>query len=60
MMSTLHGILHGIKWIMFHGHLDYFFKNHLLDRPNNQETLALQNLRTIGLFYFIMYEDPHD
>ena len=21
---SLHGILHGIEWIMFHGHLDYF------------------------------------
>ena len=22
--KSLHGFLHGIKWIMFHGHLDYF------------------------------------
>jgi hypothetical protein len=21
-MESLHGILHGIKWIMFHGHLE--------------------------------------
>jgi hypothetical protein len=24
---SLHGFMHGIKWIMFHGHLDYFHKS---------------------------------
>jgi hypothetical protein len=28
-MYNLHGFLHGIQWIMFHGHLDYFQKPHL-------------------------------
>ena len=25
-MQSLHGFLHGIKWVTFHGHLDYFQK----------------------------------
>ena len=25
-MEHVHGFLHGIEWIMFHGHLDYFEK----------------------------------
>lgn len=24
------------------------------------ETMALRTLKTIGLFYFIVYEDPHE
>jgi hypothetical protein len=31
---SLHGCLHGIIWIMFHGHLDYFQKSPLGGRPN--------------------------
>ena len=38
---------------MFHGYLDYFQKQ-------NQETMALQTLTTVDLFYFIMCEDPHE
>ena len=30
------GFLHGIKWIIFHGHLDYFQKPPLEGRPNNK------------------------
>ena len=33
-MQSLHGFLHGIERIMFHGHLDYFQKPPLGDRPN--------------------------
>ena len=60
-MQSLHGFLHGIKWIMFHGHLD-FFKNHLLEvgLTQNQGTMALQTLTTVGLFYFVMSEDPYE
>jgi hypothetical protein len=38
------------------------FKNYLLevDLTQNQETMALQTLTTIDLFYFIMCEDPHE
>ena len=38
------------------------FKNHLLEvgLTQNQETMALQTLTTIDLFYFIMCEDPHE
>ena len=47
---------------MFHGHLDYFFKNHLLEvgLTQNQEIMALRTLTTVGLFYFIMCEDLHE
>ena len=37
------------------------FKNHLeVDLTQNQETVALRTLPTVGLFYFIMVEDPHE
>ena len=32
--KSLHGFLHGIEWIMFHGHLDYFQKPPLGGRSN--------------------------
>ena len=35
-MLSLHGFLHGIKWIMFHGHLDYFQKSLLGGRSNTK------------------------
>jgi hypothetical protein len=37
-------------------------KNHLLKvgLTQNWETMALQTLTTIDLFYSIMCEDPHD
>ena len=35
-MQSLHGLLHGIEWIMFHGHLDYFLKPPLRGRPNTK------------------------
>ena len=43
-----------VTWIIF--------KNHLLEASltQNQETMALQTLTTIGLLYFIMCEDPHE
>jgi hypothetical protein len=53
------GFLHGIKWIMFHGHLDYFQKPPLGGRPNmKSETLAFRNLTIVHLLYFIMCENP--
>ena len=39
------------------------FKNHLLEvgLPQNPwEAVALRTLTSIGLFYFIMCEDPHE
>ena len=33
---TLHGFLHNIKWIMFHGHLDYLQRPVLGGRPNTK------------------------
>jgi hypothetical protein len=35
-MQSLHGFLHGIKWIMFHGHLNYLQKTSLGDKPNTK------------------------
>ena len=35
-MSSLHGLLHDIKWIMFSSHLDYFQKPPLGGRPNTK------------------------
>jgi hypothetical protein len=34
--KSLHGFLHGIEWIMFHGHLDYFLKPPHEGRPNTK------------------------
>ena len=47
------------KWIMFHGYLDCFQKSPLkVGLTQNQETMALRTLIIVGLFYFIMHEDP--
>ena len=53
-MESLHGFLHGIKWIMFTVTWTTL-QNHLLevDLTQNQETMALRMLTTVGLFYFI-------
>ena len=34
--KVYHGFLHGIKWIMFHGHFDYSQKPPLGGRPNTK------------------------
>ena len=38
------------------------FKNHLMEvgLTQKQETMALRTLTNVGLFYFIMCENPHD
>ena len=40
----------------------FIFKNHLLEvsLTQNQETMGLQTLTTIDIFYFIMCEDMHE
>ena len=46
---------------MFHSHLDYFQKSPFeIGLIQNEETMAFQTLTTVGLFYFIMCEDPHE
>ena len=35
-MSSLRGFLHGIKWFIIHGHLDYFQKPPLGGRPSTK------------------------
>ena len=59
-MWSLHGFLHGIKWIVFRDHLDNF-KNHLLEvgLTQKRKTMALWFLTTVDLFCFIMCEDLH-
>ena len=60
-MWSLHGFLHGIEWIMFMI-IWTIFKNHLLEVGLTQdwETMTLQTLTTVALFYFIMCEDPQE
>ena len=44
---------------MFHGHLDYFQIPPLgVGLTQNWETMALQSLTIVDLYYFIMCEDP--
>jgi hypothetical protein len=46
---------------MLHGHLDYFQKPPLeVGLTQNRETMALLVLTIIGLFYFIMCQDPYE
>ena len=35
-MQSLHGFLHGIEWIMFHGHLEYFQKLFFGGKPSTK------------------------
>ena len=55
-MWSLHVFLHGVKWIMFHGHLDYFQNPLLRGRPNpkpgDHGTSNVHNHRFI-LFYHV-------
>ena len=58
--STWSAIWHRMDHVTWS--LGLFFKNHLLEifLTQNQETLTLQMLTTVGLFYFIMREDLHE
>ena len=55
-MWSLHGFLHGIEWIMFHGHLDCFQKSPLGGKSNTKlgdhGTLNAHNCWFI-LFYHV-------
>ena len=53
--KSLHGFVHGIERVMFHGHLDYFLKSPLGGRPDTK--LGDHGIRTlviVDLFHFIM------
>ena len=54
--------LHGIEWIMFHGHLDYSQKPPLGGRFDTKKSRdhGTQVLTTVDLFYLIMWEDPRE
>ena len=56
-------------WLPTWHHMDHvprslglFSKNHLLEvgLPQKRETMALQTLTTVDLFYFIMCEDMRE
>jgi hypothetical protein len=52
---ALNGSCFMVTWIIF--------KNHLLEvglTQNHWETMVFQTLTTVGLFYFIVCEDPHE
>jgi hypothetical protein len=51
---ALNGSCFMVTWIVF--------INHLLEvgLTQNPETMALRTLTTVGLFYFIMCDDPHE
>jgi hypothetical protein len=54
--TSLHGFMHGIEWIMFHGHFGYFRKPPLGGKPNmkpgDHGTLNVHDRRFI-LFYHV-------
>ena len=43
-----------VTWTVFK---KYFLE---VDLTQNWETMALRMLTTVGLFYFVMCEDPHE
>ena len=49
---SLHGFLHGIKWVMFHGH--YFEKSSLAHRPNT--ILGDHDTPKIHICWFIIFK----
>ena len=53
-MWSLHGFLYGIKWIMFHDHLDYFQKppNKPHTKPGDHDTPNSHN-RWFILFWYV-------
>jgi hypothetical protein len=63
-VKSLHGFLHGIERVMFHGHLDYSRKPRFGGMPNTKPmgdhgTPNAHN-RWFILFFFIMGEDPRE
>ena len=59
--GCLHGVLHGIEWIMFHNHSDYFQKSPLEGSFNTKSGDHKSGTFTaVDLFYFIMCEDLHE
>ena len=52
-MYSLHDFLHGIKWIMFHGHLDYF-QNYLLEVGLTQNWETMHCKRSQILVYYVL------
>ena len=53
-MESLHGFLHGVEWIMSHGHLDHSPKPPLGGQSNTKpgdHRTHTQTLTTVGLFF---------
>ena len=58
--QSLHGLLHGIKWIVFHGHLSYFPKPPLGGRPNtNPGDHGTPNAHNCWFMLFYHVWGPH-
>ena len=57
-MWSPRGFLHGIEWIMFHGHLDYFQKSPLGDKIGRP--WHFERSQPLIYFSFIMCEDLHE
>ena len=53
-MWSLHGFLHGIKWTMFRGHLDYFQKPSLGGRLEHKTGRTWHSERSQPLIYSIL------
>ena len=60
-MQSLQGLLHGIKWTMLHGHLDYIQEPPLGGRPYTKPgDHGIPNASILDLLYRIMCEDLHE
>ena len=57
-----HGLLHDIKWTMFHGHLDYFQKMPLGGKPNTKpgDHGTPNTHKPLIHSIYIIREDPHE
>ena len=52
--KQLYGFLHGIEWIMFHGHLDCFREPPLGGRPNTKSGDQWHSKRSHPFIYSII------
>ena len=56
-MKNVHGVLHGMQWIMFHGLVDFASSQPQRFGSNltqNWETFTLQNLTTLDILYLFV------
>ena len=53
--ARVHAFLHGIKWTVFHGHLDYFQEPPLGGRPDIKTGRPWHSECSQSLVYFILF-----